>query len=92
MDRRITARRPDRMLINEKKKLLEQGVKIKESENMDRYLNFTRELKKLWNMRVTVIPIVTGALRTDYKGFEKSDWMNRNSSENGSRLYRQQYC
>ena len=30
----------------------------------DKYLNFVRELRKLWNIRVTVIPIVTGALRT----------------------------
>ena len=36
-------------------------VKIKESENIDKYLDLARELKKLWNMRMTVIPIVFGA-------------------------------
>ena len=28
------------------------------------YLDLAKELKKLWNMKVTNIPIVTGALRT----------------------------
>ena len=26
---------------------------------MDKYLNLVRELKRLWNMKVTIIPIVT---------------------------------
>ena len=37
-------------------------VKMRESEKVNRYLDLARELKKLWNMRVTVIPIVIGAL------------------------------
>ena len=36
----------------------------RESEKKDKYLEFTRELKKQWNMKVTVIPIVTGAVST----------------------------
>ena len=39
-------------------------VKLKESENRDKYLDFAGELKQLWNMKVTVILIVTGALGT----------------------------
>ena len=39
-------------------------VKLKESEKKDKYLNLTSKLKKLWNMKVTVIPIVIGALGT----------------------------
>ena len=31
---------------------------------MDKYLDLARELKKLWNMRVKVIPIVVCALGT----------------------------
>ena len=42
-------------------------VKVKESEKKDKYLHFARELKKLWNMKVTFIPIVIGALSTDIK-------------------------
>ena len=39
-------------------------LKLKESEKMDKYLDFARELKKLWNMKVTIIPIVIGAFVT----------------------------
>ena len=48
-------------------------VKIKESEKSDKYLDLARELRKLLNIRVTVIPIVIGALGTIPKGLEK-DW------------------
>ena len=37
-------------------------VKLKESEKKDKYLNIARELKKLWNIKVTVIPILIDAL------------------------------
>ena len=46
-------------------------VKLKENENMYKYLDLARELKKLWNMKVKVIPIVVGALGTVPKGLEK---------------------
>ena len=42
-------------------------VKLKENGKMD----LARELKKLWNMRVKVIPIVVGALGTVPKGLER---------------------
>ena len=37
---------------------------IKENEKRDKYLDFARELKKLWNMKAMVIPIVIGAFGT----------------------------
>ena len=45
-------------------------VKLNESEKKGKYLNFARELekKKLWNMKVTIIPIIIGTLRTVTKG------------------------
>ena len=48
-------------------------VNLKESEKKDKYLDRARELKKkkLWNMKVTVIPIVIGALGTVTKGLIK---------------------
>ena len=46
-------------------------LKLKESEKRDKYRDFARERKKLWNMKVTVIPIVTGALGTVTKGLVK---------------------
>ena len=47
-------------------------VKLKESEKNDKYFNLTRELKKLWNMKMTIIPIVIGAFGTVTKGLIKS--------------------
>ena len=45
--------------------------KLKESEKKDKYLDLSRELKKLWNKKVTVIPIVIGYLGTVTKGLIK---------------------
>ena len=44
------------------------SLKIEESENRVKYLDFARELKKLWNMRVTVILIVISTLDPPPKG------------------------
>ena len=46
-------------------------VKLKENEKKDKYLDLARELKKTWNMKVTFIPIVIGALGTVTKGLLK---------------------
>ena len=39
-------------------------IKLKECEKRDKYLDLARELKELWNMKVTIIPIVIGAFGT----------------------------
>ena len=39
-------------------------IKLKECEKRDKYLDLVRESKKLWNMKVTIIPIVIGAFGT----------------------------
>ena len=36
----------------------------KENEKMDRYQDLAREIKKLWDTQVEVIPIIIGALGT----------------------------
>ena len=36
-------------------------IKLKEFQRKDKYLELARELKKLWNMKVPIIPIVIGA-------------------------------
>ena len=46
-------------------------IKLKECEKKDKYLDLARELKKLWNMQVTIIPIVIGAFETVTKGLLK---------------------
>ena len=45
---------------------------MNESEKRDKYLDLEGEVRKnpkLWNMKVTVIPIVVGALDIVTKGF-----------------------
>ena len=37
---------------------------VKNNNNNNKYLDLARELKKLWNMKVTIIPIVIGAFGT----------------------------
>ena len=46
-------------------------IKLKEREKRDKYLDLARELKKLWNMKVTIVPIVIGAFGTINKGLFK---------------------
>ena len=42
--------------------LAEQRIELKECEKRDKYLDLARKLKKPWNMKVTIIPIVIGTL------------------------------
>ena len=46
-------------------------VKIKENKKRDKYQDLSRELKKLWHMKVTVILIVLGTLGIISKGLIK---------------------
>ena len=81
-DHLIPARRPDIIIINNKKKRIckifdfavpaDHRINLKESEKKDKYLDLASELKKLWNMKVTIVPIVIGALGTITKGFLKA--------------------
>ena len=41
---------------------------MKGSEMLDKYLDLSREWKKLWNMKVTVLAIVNGAPGTVTEG------------------------
>ena len=79
-DHQIPARRPDLIIINNKKRTrkivdfavpADHRIKLKECEKKDKYLDLARELKKLWNMQVTIIPIVIGAFGTVTKGLLK---------------------
>ena len=45
-------------------------IKLKECEK-NKYLNVARQLKKLWNMKLTIIPNVIGAFGTVTKGLLK---------------------
>ena len=67
----ISAKRLDLVIISMKNRTCrivdftvsaDHCVKLRESKNKDKNLDPTRELKKLWNMNVTVIPVAIGTL------------------------------
>ena len=66
------------IIINQQKKkrncrivdFADHRVKLKENEKRDMYLDLARELKKLWNKKVTIISIVIGVLGTITKGLK----------------------
>ena len=72
-DHLIPARRPDLIIINKKKRTCkivdfavpaDYRINLKECEKKDKYFDLTRKLKKLWNMKMTIVPIVIGAFGT----------------------------
>ena len=79
-DHVIEARRPD-MIIVEKKNNNNQIIDFavpfdtrvdeKEKEKIFKYQDLARELKKLWNKKVKVIPVIIGALGTAPKALPK---------------------
>ena len=81
MDPLISAKRSNLKIIKKKKKRIckivdlavpaDYRIKEKECEKKDKYLNLARELKKLWNWKVTVISIVIGDFGTVTKGLLK---------------------
>ena len=46
-------------------------IKLKEREKRAKYLDLARESNMLWNMKVTIVPIVIGAFSTITKGLLK---------------------
>ena len=89
----ISARQPDLVIINMKKKTCrivdfvvpaDHRVKLKESEKKNKYLDLARGLKKPWNMKVMFIPIVIGALGTVTYGLIEGQGGlgNKNTSRN----------
>ena len=79
-DHLISARKPELIIISKKKRICkivdfavpaDHRIILKEREKKDKYLDLARELKKLWNMKVTIVTIVIGALGTITKGLLK---------------------
>ena len=76
----VEAGRPDMIVIDKETKFAkiidfaipyDTRVNPKEVEKMEKYQDLAREIKKLWGMRVTVIPIIIGALGTTPKKLKK---------------------
>ena len=79
-DHFITARRPYMIFIDKEHRKCQiidfaipydTRVNDKEVKKFEKYLDLVRELKKVWNMKVTVVPLVVGALGTPAKALEK---------------------
>ena len=79
-DHLISARRPNLIIINTKKRICrivdfavpaDRRIKLKECEKKDKYLDLAREWKRLWNMEVTIVPILIVAFGSVIKGLLK---------------------
>ena len=77
-DHCISARRPDLVIVNRKRTCrivvfavaADHRIKLKESKKRDKYLDLARELKKRWNIKMKVIPMVICRLGTVRKGID----------------------
>ena len=79
-DHVIEARRPDMVVIDKAKNHCQiidfavpydSRVEQKELEKKEKYQDLARELKKIWNMKATVTPMVIGALGAIPKKLKK---------------------
>ena len=79
-DHVIEARRPDMVVIDKVKNhcqiidfavQYDSRVEQKELEKKEKYQDLARELKKIWNMKATVTPVVIGALGAIPKKLKK---------------------
>ena len=83
-DHLISTRRLDLIIINKKKKRkkrickivdfavsADHRIKLKGCEKKDKYFDLARELKKLWNMKLSIVTIVIGAFGTVTEGLLK---------------------
>ena len=101
----IPARRLYLIIINKRKRICkivdiavpaDHRINVKECEKRDKYLDLARKLKKLWNMKVMIVPMVIGAFGTITKGSLKGlgawkimdgrDYPNDTIAENGQNL------
>ena len=69
---------------------VDHRIRLKECEKKDKYLDLARELKKIWNMKVTIVPMLIGAFITITKrpgGLRSwrtgTDYPNDSITENG---------
>ena len=70
-DHLIPSRRPDLIIINKRKRIYKIVDFAVPADHRINLKEGARELKKLWNMKVMIVPIVIGALGTVTKGLLK---------------------
>ena len=78
-DHILEARRPDLVVVRKAERLtqivdfaipLDPLVVEREQQKIEKYQDLAREIKKMWNTKVAVIPIVVGSLGSISKRFE----------------------
>ena len=74
------ARRPDLVVVDQKRRTCKiidfavpghSRIEEKEKEKIEKYEDLRRELQEIWNVRVTIIPLVVGFLGAIPKQFGK---------------------
>ena len=79
-DHEIGARRPDLVVVDKKNRACQvidfavpgdSRIEDKEREKIEKYQDLARELQKVWNVRVKIIPLVVGSLGAIPKLFGK---------------------
>ena len=84
----IEARRPGMIVIDKETNFAkiidfaipyDTRVNSKEVEEMEKYQDLAYEIKKLWGMRLTVIPIIIGLGKIQYTDSRIRMWLLRNS-------------
>ena len=87
-DHTIEARRPDIVIIDKVEKLAiivdvaipgDKRIYDKETEKIENYQDIKRESQRLWSLRkVSVVPVIVGALGSVTRNFKKFYGQNRN--------------
>ena len=77
-DHVIAARRPDLVVFDKKERSCkiidfalpgDSRIQEKEIENIEKYQDLGKELQKIWNVKVKIIPLVIGSLVSIPKQF-----------------------
>ena len=77
-DHVIEARRPDLVVVDKKERICkitdfavpgDSRIKEKEKDKMQKYQDLGRELRKMWNVKVKIIPLAVGSLGAIPKQF-----------------------
>ena len=79
-DRKITARRPDIVMIDKTRKKVklidvsipaDRRIEEKEKEKIEKYQELRIELERLWEMKTMTVPVVIGSLGAISKQFKE---------------------
>ena len=80
----VEARRPDIIVIDKKERkgliidiAVQADVRVEEKERgkVEKYQDLKREIGRLWNLKVEVVPVVIGALGSVTKEFDR--WIEK---------------